>query len=182
MQPVGNIFFFTRVRCWVVALLLVCTLKFILPKIKQSFSESPVKCTQPKDKKAAMVLLSLCLREMCPTGELKKLRWYHYKPLNVPGKYNTSLRLFLYSEQGFLYFVVLSSQRGYHTILWTNIIVLSQWNTKAEVPAGSVFLCTGKSYSSFLSTTKRDPLNVLSYVEQKVSEKAEKQCCKKDIT
>ena len=40
----------------------------------------------------------------------------------------------------------------------------------------------GKSYSSFLSTTKRDPLNVLSYVEQKVSEKAEKQCCKKDIT
>lgn len=50
------------------------------------------------------------------------------------------------------------------------------------IPAGSVFLCTGKSYSSFLSTTKRDPLNVLSYVEQKVSEKAEKQCCKKDIT
>ena len=42
-----------------VALLLVCTLKFILPKIKQSFSESPVKCTQPKDKKAAMVLLSV---------------------------------------------------------------------------------------------------------------------------
>lgn len=119
---------------------------------------------------------------MCPTGELKKQRRYHYKPLNVPGKYNTSLRLFLYSEQGFLYFVVLSSQRGYHTILWTNIIVLNQWNTKAEVPAGSVFLCTGKSYSSFLSTTKRDPLNVLSYVEQKVSEKAEKQCCKKDIT
>ena len=112
--------------------------------------------------------LSLCLREMCPTGELKKLRWYHYKPLNVPGKYNTSLRLFLYSEQGFLYFVVLSSQRGYHTILWTNIIVLNQWNTKAEVPAGFVFLCIGKSYSSFLSTTKRDPLNVLSCVEQKV--------------
>ena len=42
-----------------VALLLVCTLKFILPKIKQSFSESPVKSTQPKDKKAAMVLLSI---------------------------------------------------------------------------------------------------------------------------
>lgn len=125
---------------------------------------------------------SLCLREMCPTGELKKLRWYHYKPLNVPGKYNTSLRLFYTLNRNFLYFVVLSSQRGYHTILWTNIIVLNQWNTKAEVPAGSVFLCTGKSYSSFLSTTKRDPLNVLSYVEQKVSEKAEKQCCKKDIT
>lgn len=59
MQPVGNIFFFTRVHCWVVALLLVCTLMFILPKIKQSFSESPVKCTLPKDKKAAMVSLSI---------------------------------------------------------------------------------------------------------------------------
>lgn len=118
MQPVGNIFFFTRVRCWVVALLLVCTLKFILPKIKQSFSESPVKCTQPKDKKAAMVLLSLCLREMCPTGELKKLRWYHYKPLNVPGKYNTSLRLFLYSEQGFFIFCsLIFSERLSHNLV-----------------------------------------------------------------
>ena len=28
-------------------------------QIKQSFSESPVKCTQPKDKKVAMVLLSV---------------------------------------------------------------------------------------------------------------------------
>ena len=99
-----------------------------------------------------------------------------------PGNITRAWDCFYTLNRDFLYFVVLSSQRGYHTILWTNIIVLNQWNTKAEVPAGSVFLCTGKSYSSFLSTTKRDPLNVLSYVEQKVSEKAEKQCCKKDIT
>ena len=99
-----------------------------------------------------------------------------------PGNITRAWDCFYTLDRDFLYFVVLSYQRGYHTILWTNIIVLNQWNTKAEVPAGSVFLCTGKSYSSFLSTTKRDPLNVLSYVEQKVSEKAEKQCCKKDIT
>lgn len=99
-----------------------------------------------------------------------------------PGNITRAWDCFYTLNRDFLYFVVLSSRRGYHTILWTNIIVLNQWNTKAEVPAGSVFLCTGKSYSSFLSTTKRDPLNVLSYVEQKVSEKAEKQCCKKDIT
>ena len=62
--------------------------------------------------------LSLCLREMCPTGELKKLRWYHYKPLNVPGKYNTSLRLFLYSEQGFFIFCsLIFSERLSHNLV-----------------------------------------------------------------
>lgn len=61
---------------------------------------------------------SLCIREMCPTGELKKLRWYHYKPLNVPGKYNTSLRLFLYSEQGFFIFCsLIFSERLSHNLV-----------------------------------------------------------------
>lgn len=62
--------------------------------------------------------LSLCLREMCPIGELKKLRWYHYKPLNVPGKYNTSLRLFLYSEQEFFIFCsLIFSERLSHNLV-----------------------------------------------------------------
>ena len=101
-------------------------------------------------------------------------------PLNVFGKYNTSLRLFSVPSRGFLPCRYVS--RDSHTIPGTNIITLSRKNPKTEVHADPMFSVHGEVLLFILSTTKKDPLNVLSHVEQKVSEKAEKQRCKKDIT
>lgn len=58
-----------------------------------------------------------------------------------PGNITRAWDCFYTLNRDFLYFVVLSSQRGYHTILWTNIIVLNQWNTNAEVPVCRMSIC-----------------------------------------
>ena len=69
-----------------------------------------------------MVLLSVFVSSgNVPNRRIKEtemVSWYHYKPLNVPGKYNTSLRLFLYSEQGFFIFCsLIFSERLSHNLL-----------------------------------------------------------------